>query len=282
MIDIIIQTADLGALSVLLTADPSHATHGLVLLASHPPVAPQETLQRMAELLLLAGANPNHHEALYHACQHPHHAILDAILASPALEPPWLSHCLLRKLDFNDLSGLQKMLHAGADPNLRSRQGDREMSLHHAIRRGRDTPTLHLLLHHGARPDIINIHNHTARRQAIRFGRADLGATAPEATPTDYWLYQLWHQPAATPPPSPLTPQDHRLLPEAAWMRNHAAVSNMLQSGFPVHAQTHSQLEAIDFAAYHGDDELAEILFAHGAARAEFDAAKQWLVSPPC
>jgi hypothetical protein len=282
MIDIIIQTADVGALSVLLTSDPTPATQGLVLLATQPPVASEDALHRMAELLLHAGAEPNHHEALYHACEHPHHAILDAILASPQLEPPWLSYCLLRKLDFDDLTGLQKMLQAGADPNLRSRQGDREMSLHHAIRRGRDTSTLELLLQHGARPDIINIHNHTARRQAIRFGRTDLGATAPEATALDYWLHQLWHQPSTTPPPAPLTKQDHRLLPEAAWMRHYDAVSNMLQAGFPIDAQTHSELQALDFAAYHDDEKLAEILIAHGATRAEFEAAKEWLASPPC
>lgn len=277
MIDIIIQTADLGALSHLLTSDPSPATDGLILLAAAPPPATEETLHRMAELLLLAGANPNHHEALYHACEHPHHAVLDAILASPQLEPPWLSYCLLRKLDFDDLTGLQKMLQAGADPNLRSRQGDREMSLHHAIRRGRDTATLQLLLNHGARPDIINIHNHTARRQALRFGRTELGTEVPEATPLDHWLYALWHQPALSPPPEPLGKQDVRLLPEAAWMRNYNAVAHMLQAGFPIDAQTHSELQAMDFAAYHRDEKLAEILIARGATREQYDAAVEWL-----
>ena len=279
MIAAAIQAADVGALAHLLTSDPSEATAGLVLLATQPPFASEETLRRMAELLLHSGADPNHHEALYHACEHPHHAILEPILAAPALEPPWLSYCLLRKLDFADRSGVQKMLNAGADPNLRSRQGDREMSLHHAIRRGRDTATLELLLARGARPDIINIHNHTARRQAIRFGRTELGATAPEATALDDWLFQLWHQPAAEPPPAPLGRQDLRLLPEAAWMRNHVAVANMLAAGFPVNSATHDDLRPIDFAAYHRDERLAEILFAHGATRGEYQAALDWLAS---
>ena len=154
------------------------ATMALVELSTHPPSADAAALHHMAQQLLDAGADPNHHEALYHACEHTNHGVLEAILGSPKLEPPWLSYCLLRMLDFDDLEGVEKMLRAGADPNLRSRQGDREMSLHRAIRRGRDSATIELLLAHGARPDIINIHNHTARRQAIRFGRADFGETA--------------------------------------------------------------------------------------------------------
>ena len=55
MIDIAIQTADVGALNLLLTDDPSLATPGLVQLASQPPVAGPDTLRRMAELLLHAG-----------------------------------------------------------------------------------------------------------------------------------------------------------------------------------------------------------------------------------
>ena len=277
MIDIAIQTADVGALNLLLTDDPTLATAGLVQLASQPPVAGPDTLRRMAELLLHAGADPNHHEVLYHACEHPHHAILEPVLNSPRLEPPWLSYCLLHKLDHEDLEGVQMMLKAGADPNLRSRTGDREMSLHHAIRRGRSATMLDLLLSHGARPDIINIHNHTARRQAIRFGRTDLGKTAPEATELDYWLHQLWHEPAESPAPAPLTKQDHRLLPEAAWMQGHTAVANMLDAGFPVDATTHDDLQAIDFAAYHNDERLLEILIAHGATQEQFDAAREWL-----
>jgi ankyrin repeat protein len=278
MIAAAIQAADLGAVSHLLTVvDPWEATAGLVHLAVRPPLAPEATLRRLAELLLHAGADPNHHEALYHACEHTHHAILEPILAAPALERPWLSHCLLRKLDFADLRGVEKMLDAGADPNLRSRQGDREMSLHHAIRRGRDAATIALLLTRGARPDIINIHNHTARRQAIRFGRSDFGAAVPEATALDHWLFQLWHRPAAGPPPSPLGKQDFRLLPEAAGMRHHGAVANMLAAGFPVDSVTHDDLRSIDFAAYHRDEPLAALLIAHGATGEQYQAALQWL-----
>jgi hypothetical protein len=277
MIDIAIQTADLGALVVLLTDDPALSTPGLVQLASQPPAAPEDTLRRMAELLLSNGADPNHYEVLYHACEHPHHAILAPVLASPRLEPPWLSHCLLRKLDFEDLEGTQLMLRHGADPNLRSRTGDREMSLHHAIRRGRSSTMIDLLLSHGARPDIINIHNHTARRQAIRFGRTDLGKTAPEATELDYWLHHLWHDEANTPAPAPLSTQDYRLLPEAAWMQNYTAVANMLEAGFPVDSTTHYDLQPIDFAAFHNDEQLAALLIEYGATMEQYEAARSWL-----
>jgi hypothetical protein len=207
------------------------ATEGLVQLAIHPPEADEAVLYRMAEILLRDGADPNHHEALYHACELANHGVMDAILASPRLEPPWLSYCLLRKLDFDDLPGLEKMLKRGADPNLRSRQGDREMSLHHAIRRGRNTATIEFLLANGARPDIINIHNHTARRQAIRFGRTELGTSAPEVTPLDEWLFQLWHGPAKNPPPAPLGKQDLRLIEEATLMQRYDVVENMRTAG---------------------------------------------------
>ncbi|MBI2688921.1 MAG: hypothetical protein HYX27_21675 [Acidobacteria bacterium] len=232
MIEITIAAADIGALSDLLTTDPSAATEGLVQLCIDPPKADSGTLRRLTEILLNAGANPNHHETLYHACEHANHAILEALLASPKLEPPWLSYCLLHKLDQDDLDGVRKMLQRGADPNLRSRQGDREMSLHHAIRRGRDTAALDLLLSFGARADIINIHNHTARRQAIRFGRTELGFAAPEATALDHWLFRLWHGPASVPPPEALGKQEMRLLDEAARMGRHDAVQNMLGAGF--------------------------------------------------
>lgn len=282
-LQVAIDTADVGALSHLLTTDPALANRGdlppLAQLSVRPPRTTPDVLTRMAELLLHAGADPNHHEALYHACEHPHHAVLDAILASPRLEPPWLSFCLLRKLDYEDLDGVRKMLQRGADPNLRNRHGDREMSLHHAIRRGRSPGMLHLLLQHGARLDIINIHNHTARRQAVRFGRTDLGTDAPEATPLDRWLFSLWHEPPTAPAPAPLGKQDLRLLPEAAAMRRYDAVSHMLQAGFPVDSPTHDDLQAIDFAAWHGDETLAAILFAHGATRDQYDAARAWLAS---
>lgn len=280
-VQVAIATADVGALSHLLTTDPTLANGGdlppLAQLAGHPPQADPATLGRMAELLIRAGADPNHHEALYHACEHPHHAVLDAILASERLEPPWLSYCLLRKLDFDDLEGVRKMLDRGADPNLRSRTGDREMSLHHAIRRGRDTATVELLTARGARPDIINIHNHTARRQAIRFGRTEFGLDVPEATELDRWLFRLWHQPPDSPSPAPLGKQDVRLLPEAAWMRRHGAVEHMLAAGFPVDAATHDELQAIDFAAFHKDERMAEILISRGATRAQYEAALAWL-----
>lgn len=265
--------ADLGAMSVLLTDDPGLVQRGalppLARLAVNPPRADAGVLRRMGELLLSAGADPNHHEALYHACEHDGHGVLEAILSSPKLERPWLSYCLLRKLDFDDLAGARKMLERGADPNLRSRQGDREMSLHHAIRRGRDGATIALLLEFGARADIINIHNHTARRQAVRFGRMELGDE--DATALDRWLYGLWHGPAAGPPPEPLGKQELRLLPEAAWMRRHAAVANMLAAGFPVDATAHDGLQAMDFAAYHRDERMAELLIAHGAAKGAKD-----------
>jgi len=235
----------------------------------------------MAQQLLDAGADPNHYEALYHASEHANHGVMEAILDSPRLEPPWLSHCLLRKLDFDDIEGIEKMLKAGANPNLRSRQRDREMSLHHALRRGRSTAIIELLLRYDAKPDIINIHNHTARRQAIRFGRHELGATAPESTPFDYWLHQLWHQPAQSIPPESLGKQELRLLPEAASMRHHAAVRHMLEAGFPVDATTHDELRAIDFAAHHRDEQLAEILITHGASRDQYQAAIDWLTPEP-
>ena len=110
-----------------------------------------------------------------------------------------------------------------------------------------------------------------------RFGRTDLGKTAPEATELDYWLHQLWHDEATTPPPSPLSKQDLRLLPEAAWMQNYTAIANMLQAGFPVDATTHDDLQPIDFAAFHDDEKLAEILFQYGATEEQFEAARAWL-----
>ena len=224
------------------------ATMALVQLSTQPPAADAATLHHKAQQLLDAGADPNHHEALYHACEHTNHGVLEAILGSPKLEPPWLSYCLLRMLDFDDLEGVEKMLRAGADPNLRSRQGDREMTLHHSIRRGRDSAAIQLLLAHGARPDIINIHNHTARRQAIRFGLADFGETAPEATPLDYWLHQLWQHPAQAPPPETLGKQDIRLLIEAARLGRHDVVRNMIAAGFPVDPEAGDELEAMGYA----------------------------------
>jgi hypothetical protein len=60
-------------------------------------------------------------------------------------------------------------------------------------------------------------------------------------------------------------------------MQCHTAVANMLDAGFPVDATTHDDLQAIDFAAYHNDERLLEILIAHGATQEQFDAAREWL-----
>jgi hypothetical protein len=53
----------------------------------------------------------------------------------------------------------------------------------------------------------------------------------------------------------------------------------MLDAGFPVDATTHDDLQAIDFAAYHNDERLLEILIAHGATQEQFDAAREWLTA---
>lgn len=62
-------------------------------------------------------------------------------------------------------------------------------------------------------------------------------------------------------------------------MQNVDAVRNMLAAGFPVDSPTHDDLQPIHFAAYHRNHALAELLFAHGASRDEYQASLDWLAA---
>ena len=124
----------------------------------------------LAAALLAAGANPNDGESLYHACEDP-----DRIRAAlqirqlMAHSARWQgTNALLRLLDFEDPAGLALALSLGADVNETGPQG--ATALHHALRRGRSTACLSLLIAQGADLSARDAEGRTAATLAALLG----------------------------------------------------------------------------------------------------------------
>lgn len=99
------------------------------------------------QMLLEAGADPDDNESLYHATETLDNSCLKLLLeAKPKKDH---HYALLRKLDFEDMDGLNLMLSHGCDPN-------KFNALAHAIRRGRSAAIIRRLVEAGANVDKPN------------------------------------------------------------------------------------------------------------------------------
>lgn len=117
-------------------------------------------------LLLEAGANPNDFESLYHTAEHNNLEMLQLLLDNGAEEKG--TNALIRALDFDRTAQVRMLLEYGAEPNF-AQMG--ENALHHAIRRGRTSEFMNLLLEFGAdttllSKDGLSVVSHAALRGA--------------------------------------------------------------------------------------------------------------------
>jgi ankyrin repeat protein len=101
----------------------------------------------LTQLLLDRGADPNDDEVPYHAAESYDHAVLDVLLASDTLNAGSLTTLLLRKADWHDAPGVDKLLVHGVDPNESGRWP--WSPLYQAVRRDNDLRIIRAMLDHG-------------------------------------------------------------------------------------------------------------------------------------
>lgn len=105
----------------------------------------------LTALLLSRGADPNDDEVPYHAAEWYAHDVIEALLASPQpLSRDSLATLLLRKADWHDLTGVERLLAHGVNPNHRGRWPFTPFQ--QALRRDNDLPIVEALLDAGGDP----------------------------------------------------------------------------------------------------------------------------------
>jgi ankyrin repeat protein len=232
----------------------------------------------LTRFLLGAGADPDDKqppglgpESLYHACEHPDNECLRLILeAGPRREN--VTHCIGRKLDFEDIEGARLMLDFGADAN--------RGALLHAIRRRRSVPIIKLLIERGADVNRAGTDGMTPLRLARRLGSVDIAeclirhGARDEADAREAFLAAcaagdrrgakkvMRAEPGIV---GTLTAAEMRVLPDAAAAGRAAAVRCMLDLGFDINAKGDWGGSAVQQAAGIGDVGLVRLLIRRGA-----------------
>jgi ankyrin repeat protein len=235
----------------------------------------------LAAELLAAGADPNDKESLYHACEDPDRARA-ALQIRQLLDhgARWEgTNALLRLLDFEDPAGLALALSLGADVNEAGPEGS--TALHHALRRGRSTACLSLLIAQGANLDARDAQGRTPATLAALLGEGEAlallathGALPELTSPQAQFLAAcagadaakaqalLKQQPDLL---KQLDAQALRLLPDQAQRGAKASVALMLSLAWPVAVKGDWDASALNQAAFNGDAQMVQLLLDHGA-----------------
>jgi ankyrin repeat protein len=115
--------------------------YGAAGLAQHAPIT---------RLLLARGADPNDSEVPYHAPESYDLSVMNALLESGTLNAASLAMMLLRKTDWHDERGIERLLAYGVNPNEAGQW--KHSPFIHAIRRNNRPAIIERMLDHGANP----------------------------------------------------------------------------------------------------------------------------------
>jgi len=121
----------------------------------------------LTKMLLDAGARTDDNESVYHASEHPGRNECLRLLFKAGVTQSDLDYCIKRKLDYEDLDGLQAYLDAGVNLNV----ANINTALSHAILRGRSITTINFLLDHGSDPNMEDQDGTTPYSLARRLGQ---------------------------------------------------------------------------------------------------------------
>jgi len=229
----------------------------------------------LARMLLDAGADPNDNESLYHSAEHRDHACLRLLLDRGARVEGTNAVC--RMLDYDDPVGLDLLL-----AKVRNLREDPSFPVHHAIGNGRSGAIVRRLLEAGADPEAVRpTDGLSPLRLAVRLGNEEAasaleqaGADPSAVTALDRWIGAISRgdvesaQAMAREDPSlvrQLGATEWRMLPDAAFRGDAAAVRGFAGMGWPLDARGVDGGTALHCAAWVGAAECVRILLEAGA-----------------
>jgi len=237
----------------------------------------------ITRLLLERGAVPGDHDLYLAGFGADGRECLRLLLGHTADVAQIARMALAAPISTNDTEGVRLLLAAGADPNRYADDADSPApAVYAAVRSGCSAELTGLLLAHGADPDTPGPDGRSPYALATSQGRADLAAllrrygAADDTTGTDRFLAACQHadqaavqQQLAQDPglPGRLTAaQQAAAIIHAAKSGNTAAITLMLDLGFPVDARGHDDGgTALHAAAYSGSAPAVRLLLDRGA-----------------
>jgi len=125
----------------------------------------------LTKLLLDRGAEPNDNEAVYHSPETYENEAMQLLVETGKLTSEYLAMMLIRKIDWHDEKGLEYLLSHGADANGERKRGWH--ALHHALKRANGLTVFEKLLNAGADPNLSS-NGITAITMAGCEGRGDV------------------------------------------------------------------------------------------------------------
>ena len=241
-----------------------------------------------ARVLLVAGANPNDDESVYHAAEHAHFESLEVLKEFGAN----LSHSAAKFGGNTPLyflfevigggvlreKGARWLLENGADPNVPCRDA-KETAFQAAVRRGFSVELIQLLLACGADPALRRADGRNALVLAVRGGHEQLARVlrehdaSGEISPTDCFIGACLRadragaQQSLAEHPSllaELTPADRQMVTEAAREGRGDALTLMGELGFDLQLAAEDGVTPLHSAAWCGRIAAVRALIAAG------------------
>jgi ankyrin repeat protein len=237
--------------------------------------------RQVVALLLDRGAVPDDHDLYLAGFAHDRHQLLPLLIAATPNLAGIAEQALAAPISQNDSASVRILLVAGADPRrYRDDDGRPISALWAALNAGCDREVLELLLDHGADPDAAGPDRRTPYQLATATGRtehADLlrrHGAADTATPADRFLSacrradgdeartMLHDDPELV---NRLTRGERAAIFRAAAAGETAAVSLMLDLGFPIETRGDDGGTPLHAAAYNGSADTTRLLLDRGA-----------------
>jgi len=212
------------------------------------------------QMLLEAGADPDDGESLYHSTETLDNSCLKLLLeARPKKDH---HYALLRKLDFEDMDGLNLMLSHGCDPN-------KFNALAHAIRRGRSAAIIRRLVEAGADVDKPNEEGLSVQQMVYERG-LDLPELLERFVPdnADQLLRACWAGDAAEAAKhrmdtSTLPRLRRRAFTDAMWEGRAETVDAFVAGGFTWEDRDDSKGTPLHVACFQGSLACVNALLPH-------------------